>query len=76
MRKLHRKKIPEILGKVPDVPGMPPPPPFATRQQFAHIVERVERIRERQVASGRQIAGLCEGLMARAFAGQLPKGNA
>jgi hypothetical protein len=46
-------------------------PPLALQQQFAHIVESVERIHERQVASGRQIEGLCEGLMARAFEGKL-----
>ena len=46
-------------------------PPLALQQQFARIVESVERIRERQVASGRQIEGLCEGLMARAFRGEL-----
>jgi len=34
-------------------------------------VEEVERIREQQVASGRQIEGLCEGLMQRAFEGEL-----
>jgi restriction endonuclease S subunit len=48
-----------------------PLPPLALQQQFAQIVENVERIRERQVASGRQIEGLCEGLMARAFRGEL-----
>ncbi|MCK9581064.1 MAG: hypothetical protein M0Q92_11560 [Methanoregula sp.] len=58
------------------VPGYPLHPPLTRQQHFAHIVERVERIRQRQVASGREIAVLCEGLMARAFAGQLPKGNA
>ncbi len=42
-------------------------PPLALQHQFARIVEEVERIREQQVASGRQI----EGLMQRAFAGQL-----
>jgi type I restriction enzyme S subunit len=46
-------------------------PPLALQQQFARVVEDVERIREQQVASGRQIEGLCEGLMARAFAGEL-----
>jgi len=34
-----------------------PLPPLALQQQFAQIVENVERIRERQVASGRQIEG-------------------
>ena len=46
-------------------------PPLALQQQFARIVERVERIRDQQVASGRLIEGLCEGLMQRAFAGEL-----
>jgi len=46
-------------------------PPLALQQQFAHIVESVGRIREQQVASGRQIEGLCKGLMQRAFAGEL-----
>ena len=46
-------------------------PPLALQQQFAHVVESVERIRDQQVASGRQIEGLCEGLMQRAFAGEL-----
>ena len=46
-------------------------PPLALQQKFAHIVQDVERIRDQQVASGRQIEGLCEGLMARAFAGEL-----
>lgn len=40
-------------------------------QQFTYIVESVERIRDQQVASGRQMEGLCEGLMQRAFAGVL-----
>lgn len=48
-----------------------PLPPLALQQQFARIVQDVERIREHQVASGRQIEGLCEGLMQRAFAGEL-----
>jgi type I restriction enzyme S subunit len=46
-------------------------PPLALQQQFARVVQDVERIRERQVASGKEIEGLCEGLMARAFAGEL-----
>lgn len=41
------------------------------QQQFARVVQDVERIREQQVVSGRQIEGLCEGLMARAFGGKL-----
>ena len=48
-----------------------PFPPLALQQQFARVVESVERIREQQVASGRQIEGLCEGLMQRAFKGEL-----
>jgi len=31
----------------------------------------MERIREQQVASGMKIEGLCEGLMQRAFGGEL-----
>jgi type I restriction enzyme S subunit len=46
-------------------------PPLALQQQFANIVESVERIRQRQVESGCEIERLCEGLMARAFAGEL-----
>jgi type I restriction enzyme S subunit len=46
-------------------------PPLTLQEQFAQIVESVERIRDQQVASGRQIEGLCEGLMQRAFAGEL-----
>jgi hypothetical protein len=34
-------------------------------------VQDVERIRQRRVASGREIEGLCEGLMARAVTGEL-----
>jgi len=44
-------------------------PPLALQQQFARVVEEVERIREQQVASGKEIEGLCEGLMQRAFSG-------
>ncbi len=44
---------------------------YYPRLQFARIVENVERIREQQVASGKEIEGLCEGLMAGAFAGEL-----
>ena len=46
-------------------------PPLAFQQQFARFVENVERIRKEQAASGKAIEGLCEGLMARAFAGEL-----
>jgi type I restriction enzyme S subunit len=51
-------------------------PPLALQQQFARVVEEVERIREQQVASGKEIERLCEGLMQRAFAGELSTGNA
>ncbi|MFA5266463.1 MAG: hypothetical protein WC379_00710 [Methanoregula sp.] len=40
-------------------------------QQFARVVESVERIREQQMASGKEIEGLCKGLMQSAFAGEL-----
>lgn len=46
-------------------------PPLALQQQFARVVESVERIRDQQVASGQEIEGLCEGLMQRAFGGEL-----
>jgi hypothetical protein len=39
-------------------------------------VEDVERIRERQVKSGKEIEALCGVLMQRAFEGELPTGNA
>jgi type I restriction enzyme S subunit len=52
-----------------------PLPPLALQQQFARVVEEVERIREQQLASGKEIEGLCEGLMQRAFAGELTKNN-
>jgi len=48
-----------------------PLPPLALQQQFARFVESVERIREQQGVSGNEIEGLCEGLMARAFTGEL-----
>jgi len=53
-----------------------PNPPITLQQQFAHIIEEVERIRDQQAASGKEIEGLCEGLMQRAFAGELSTGNA
>jgi type I restriction enzyme, S subunit len=58
-----------ILREIREIPLILPPLPL--QQQFARVVERVERIREQQVASGWQIEGLCEGLMQRAFAGEL-----
>jgi type I restriction enzyme S subunit len=48
-----------------------PLPPLPLQQQFAHVVEDVERVRQRQVESEKEIEGLCEGLMARAFEGEL-----
>jgi len=48
-----------------------PNPPLALQQQFARVVTEVERIRERQAESRREIEGLCEGLMQGAFAGEL-----
>jgi len=46
-------------------------PPLALQQRFARAVESVERIRQEQTESGREIEGLCEGLMQQAFAGEL-----
>jgi len=77
--KFHDSKSKNIHGSaIPNIASLSelkrikfPIPPLALQQQFARIVQDVERIRERQVASGRQIEGLCEGLMARAFAGEL-----
>ena len=48
-----------------------PLPPLAIQQQFAQIVASVEALREKQRASGVEIEGLFEGLMQRAFAGEL-----
>jgi len=48
-----------------------PLPPLALQQEFARVVESVERLRGEQVESGRHIAGLCGGLMASAFSGEL-----
>jgi type I restriction enzyme, S subunit len=48
-------------------------PPLALQQQFSRIVQEVERIRERLVASGKEMEGLCERLMQRAFAGEFIK---
>ena len=58
-----------ILREIREIPMVLPP--LALQQQFARVVQDVERIRERQVASGKEIKGLCEGLMQRAFAGEL-----
>jgi Restriction endonuclease S subunits len=46
-------------------------PPLALQQQFARIVEEVERVREKQAESGKEIEALCGGLMQRAFGGEL-----
>ena len=48
-----------------------PIPPLTLQKQFARVVESVERIREQQLASGKEIEGLREGMMAKAFAGEL-----
>jgi len=48
-----------------------PLPPLALQQQFARVVEEVERIRERQVESGMEIEALSGGLVQRAFRGEL-----
>ena len=47
-----------------------PLPPLALQQQFARIIQEVERIREQQAESKREIEGLFEGLMQRAFNGE------
>ena len=57
------------LGDVRDIFVMTPP--LALQHQFARVVQDVEQIRDQQVASGKAIEGLCEGLMQRAFAGEL-----
>jgi hypothetical protein len=41
------------------------------QRQFARVVPEVERICERRVVSGREIEGLCGGLMQRGFRGEL-----
>jgi type I restriction enzyme, S subunit len=46
-------------------------PPLALQQQFARIVEEVERIREKQAESGKEIEALYGVLMQRAFRGEL-----
>jgi len=48
-----------------------PLPPLAIQQQFARVVQEVERIREQQVESKKEIDTLFDGLMAGAFAGEL-----
>lgn len=51
-------------------------PPLTLQQQFARIVEEVERFRGKQAESGKEIEALCGGLMQRAFAGELSTGKA
>jgi type I restriction enzyme S subunit len=46
-------------------------PPFDLQQQFSRIVQEVERIREQQMASGKEIDILFNGLMEKAFCGEL-----
>jgi type I restriction enzyme, S subunit len=46
-------------------------PPLALQEQFAHIVESIESLREKQKDSGKEIGELLEGLMQRAFSGEL-----
>lgn len=46
-------------------------PPLTLQQQFARVVEEVERIRKRQAESGKEIEALCGGLVQRAFRGEL-----
>jgi len=48
-----------------------PVPPLPLQQTFASIVERVERIKERQKQSEKEINNLYEVLMQRAFKGEL-----
>lgn len=48
-----------------------PLPSLALQQQFVRIVEDVERVRERQVESKREIDMLFEGLMTTVFSGEL-----
>ena len=48
-----------------------PLPPLALQQQFAHVVQEVEGIREKQAESKKEIDTLFEGLMQRAFVGKL-----
>jgi len=43
------------------------------QQQFDRVISEVERIREWQAESGKEIEALREGLRARAFGGELVK---
>ena len=46
-------------------------PPLPLQQEFARIVEQVEALRERQRQSAGEINLLFEGLMQKAFTGEL-----
>jgi type I restriction enzyme S subunit len=46
-------------------------PPRELEQQFARLVERVETMRERQTKSKEQINEMFQGLMQKAFRGEL-----
>lgn len=48
-----------------------PLPPLALQQQYAHIVQRVEKIHEIQKESGQEIEQIFGGLITRAFTGEL-----
>ena len=48
-----------------------PLPPLALQQEFARIVEQVEALRESQRQSAGEISLLFEGLMQKAFTGEL-----
>ena len=51
-------------------------PPFTLQQQFAHVVQEVEALREKQRVSGEEIGGLFDGLMQRAFRGEIVEDEA
>lgn len=46
-------------------------PPLPLQQQFTRVVQDVERIRERQLESGKEINTLFNGIMQKAFCGEL-----
>ena len=51
-------------------------PPLPLQQQFAQIVANVEALREKQRVSGEEIGGLFDGLMQRAFRGEIVEAEA
>lgn len=51
-------------------------PPLAFQQRFARVVQEVERIREQQAESKKEIDVLFDGLMAGAFGGELAMNEA